>query len=187
MLVSLLGLPSEATIVRTQTTFLELAGATGMFRLHYRDKAEFSLQNGSHGVLAQFTEHPLLWDHNGPRTSVYAAGAAPDPPALVDALQRAVATASQQWRPLERYFFGSNPAGARALVTQNLTDGSGLLLQWAPVAIAQAVEEVCRRHGAATYTFPPPPPEAPVVAAPFTVLFLGTCFVIARDFKVQAL
>lgn len=187
MLHSFIEQHQDATVVQTQTTYLELAGVTGKFRIHYRGKVEFSLRIGTHGVLAHFTEHPLLWDYNGPQDTVYLAGPAPDPPALVEALQRAVATASHQWRALNRYLFGSKPAGALALLEQNLADGSGLLLQRAPVPIVQAVLEVCRQHGTATYTFAPLRPEPIPAAAPYKVLFIGACYVIAHDFTVQEL
>jgi len=178
---------ATATITRTQTTFLDLAVTTGTFRVHYRDKAEFLIRNGANGALAHGTEHPLLWDYNGPWNTLYVSGAAPDPPALVDALQRAVAIASHQWRALDRYLFGSNPANSLALLEQNLADGSGLVLEGAPVVIAQAVSQVCQQHGAATYSLAPLGPAPAPVTEPFSVLFIGTCYVIARGFEVQEL
>ena len=176
---------ATATITRTQTTYLDLAVATGTFRVHYRDKAEFLIRNGANGMLAHGTAHPLLWDYNGPWNTLYVSGPAPDPPALVDALQSAVATASHQWRALDRYLFGANRANSLALLKQNLADGSGLLLEGAPVVIAQAVSEICQQNGTATYSLAPLGP-APVTE-PFSVLFIGTCYVIARGFKVQEL
>ncbi|RZK32196.1 MAG: hypothetical protein EOO61_17160 [Hymenobacter sp.] len=93
----------QATIVRTQTTYMDVAVASGTVRLHYRDKREFSLKTGVRGVLSQALEHPLLWDYNGPCTTVYLSGPAPDPPALLKALQEVVASVSQHWRTLDHY------------------------------------------------------------------------------------
>ena len=116
---------ATATITRAQTTYLDLAVATGRFRVHYRDKAEFLVRKGANGALA--------------------------------------------------------------LLKQNLADGSGLLLEGAPVVIAQAVSEVCQQHGAATYSLAPLGPAPAPVTEPFSLLFIGTCYVIARGFKVQEL
>ena len=178
---------ATATITRTQTTYLDLAVATGTFRVHYRDKAEFLIRNGVTGVLAHCIEHPLLWDYNGPCNTLYVSGAAPDPPALVDALQRAVATASYQWRALDRYLPGSNQANSLALLEQNLADGSGLLVEGAPGVIAQAISEICQEYGAATYSLTPLGPTPVPVTEPFSVLFISACYTIARGFKVQEL
>lgn len=166
---------ATATITRTQTTFLDLAVTTGTFRVHYRDKAEFLVRNGANGALAHFTEHPLLWDYNGPWNTLYVSGAAPDPPALARALHKAVASASHQWRALDRYLNGQNRASSLALLDQNLADGSGLLVEGAPVVIAQAVADVCRQHGAATYSLAPPSSTPVLVPEPFSLLFIGTC------------
>ena len=167
---------ATAIITRTQTTYLDLAVPSGTFRIQYRDKAEFLVRKGANGVLAHYTEHPLLWDYNGPWNTLYVSAAAPNPPALVNALQGAVATASHQWRALDRYLFGSNRANSLALLGQNLADGSGLLLEGAPVAIAQAVSQVCQQHGAATYSLAPLGPAPAPVTEPFSVLFIGTCY-----------
>ena len=178
---------ATVTISRAQTTYLDLAVATGTYRVHYRDKAEFLVRNGANGRLVHCTEHPLLWDYNGPWDTLYVSGPAPDPAALVEALQRAVSTASHQWRALDRYLFGRNRANSLALLEQNLADGSGLLLEGAPLVIAQAVTEVCQQHGAATYSLAPLGPAPAPVTEPFSVLFIGACYVIVRGFKVQEL
>jgi hypothetical protein len=185
MLDALIDQNQEAAIVRTQTTYLEVVVATRTFRIDYRDKVEFVIRTGTQGKLAHLREHPLLWDYNGPRDTVYLSGPAADPPALVEALHRTVATASQHWRTLERYLFGFNRANSLTLLEQNIADGSGLLLQGAPLPIVRAVVEVAHQHGAATYTLAPLPSEPIPVAAPYTVLFLDACYIIARDFKVQ--
>ena len=178
---------ATATITRTQTTFLGLAVATGTFRVHYRDKAEFLIRNGANGVLAHGTEHPLLWDYNGPWNTLYVSGPAPNPPVLVDALQRAVATASHHWRTLDRYVFGSHRVNALALLEQNVAAGSGRLVEGAPVVIAQVVSAVCQQHGPATYSLTPLGPAPAPVTEPFSVLFIGTSCVIARGFMVPGL
>ena len=178
---------ATATVTRAQTTYLDLAVATGTYRVYYRDKAEVLIRNGATGGLVHGTAHPLLWDYNGPWDTLYVSGAAPDPPALVEALQRTVATASHQWRALDRYLVGSNRANSLALLEQNLADGSGLLLEGAPVVIAQAVSVVCQQHGATTYSMAPLGPAPAPVTEHFSVLFIGACYVIARGFEVQEL
>ena len=189
MLDSLIEQHREATIVRTQTTYLDLAVSSGTVRLHYWDKVEFSLKNGIRGVLGHVTEHPLLWNYNGPCDTVYLSGPAPDPPALIEALYQAVDIASDHWRTLNCYLLGFSRAGALAQLERNLTDGSGLLVQGAPVPLVKAVVAVCQQHGTPTYTLSltMPRSEPAPVAAPFSVLFIGACYVIARDFRVQEL
>lgn len=178
---------ATATITRAQTTYLDLAVATGTIRVHYRDKADFLVRNGANGALEHGTEHPLLWDYNGPWDTLYVSGPASDPAALVEALQSAVAAASHHWRALDRYLFGRNRANSLALLEKNLADGSGLLLEGAPVVIAQAVSEVCQQYGAATYSLAPLGPGSSPITEPFSVLFIGACYVIARGFEVQEL
>lgn len=184
MLESFIEQHQDATIVRTQTTYLDLAVASGLVRIHHRGKAEFLLKKGARGALAHMTEHPLLWDYNGPRDTVYLSGPALDPPTLVEALRGAVVIASRKWRTLDRYLFGGNPDAALALLEQNLADGSGLLLEGAPLPIAQAAVEVCRQHGTATYNLPPLRPEHIPSVAPYSVLFIGACYIVAQGFTV---
>jgi hypothetical protein len=186
MLDSFIDQYSEATITRVQTTYLEVAVSTGVFRIQYRDKVEFIAKPGAQGCLAQLRDHPLLWDYNGPCDTVYLSTAALDPTHLAAELQHAVATVTQGWRSLERYLFRRPKASALPLLTQNLADGSGLLLQSAPLAIGDVVRAVCQQHGVATYTLPPVAPVSTGLPLPRQVLFIGKCYVIARAFEVQA-
>jgi hypothetical protein len=187
MLDSFIDRYSEATITRVQTTYLEVAVSTGVFRIQYRDKVEFVAKPSAQGRLAQMRDHPLLWDYNGPCDTVYLSTAALDPPHLVAELQRVVATVTQGWRSLERYLFLRPKASALTLLTQNLADGSGLLLQRAPFAIGEVVRTACQQHGVTTYTLPPIAPVSTGLPLPRQVLFIGGCYVIARDFEVHAI
>ncbi|MFD1875512.1 hypothetical protein [Hymenobacter bucti] len=154
MLDSFIDRYSEATITRVQTTYLEVAVSTGVFRIQYRDKVEFVAKPSAQGRLAQMRDHPLLWDYNGPCDTVYLSNAALDPPHLLAELQRMVATVTQGWRSLERYLFLRPKASAVTLLTQNLANGSGLLLQSAPIAIVEVVRTACQQHGVTTYCRP---------------------------------
>lgn len=185
MLDSFIDYYREATITRAQTTYLDVVVATEVFRVQYHDKVEGWVKPGTQGQLAQATDHPLLWDYNGPRETVYLSQPARDPPRLVTELQHAVTTGTHGWRSLERYLFLRHKLNALALLAQNLADGSGLLLQGAPVTVAEMVRATCHQHGATTYTLPPIL-GAPI-ALPRRVLLIGRCYVIARDFTVHAL
>lgn len=188
MLDSLIDHYREATITRAQTTYLDLVVSTGAFRVHYQDKVEGWVKPGVQGLLAQETDHPLLWDYNGPRETAYLSQPAPDPLRLVTELQHTVTTVTHGWRRLEHYLFLRHKLNAVTLLAQNLADGSGLLLQAAPVTVAEVVRATCHQHGALTYTLPPvlgaPTARA---ALPMRVLLIGKCYVIARNFTVHAL
>ena len=185
MLDSFIDQYREATITRAQTTYLDMVVSTGAFRVQYQDKVEGWVKPGVQGLLVQETDHPLLWDYNDPQETVYLSQPALDPARLVTELQLAVTTVTHGWRLLERYLSLRHKLSAITLLAQNLADGSGLLLQAAPVTVAEVVRATCHQHGAITYTLPPAP-SAPT-ALPMRVLFIGGCYVIARNFTVHAL
>jgi hypothetical protein len=177
----------EATITRAQSTYLEAAVSSRSFRIDYRGKVEFLLKPGAQGALTQATDHPLLWDYNSPCDTVYLSSPAPDPMQLVGQLQGAVAMATQGWRSLDRYLFLRNKTNTLALLAHNLASGSGLLVQSAPAPVVEAVLAACQQYGVTTYIYTRAPVYSMPAVPPVSVLFIGACYVIAREFKVQEL
>ncbi|MBC6989876.1 hypothetical protein [Hymenobacter sp. BT491] len=184
MLTTLVEGRPEATITLTQTTYLHLQVDDVAYRVDFLDKVEFRLKPGVRGVLAHHTRHPLLLDYSEPQATVYLTSRPQDPPALLRDLHRAVDSASHHWRELPRYLFGWSTANALASLEKNLTDGSGLVVERAPASIVRAVVGACDQHGAATYLWGTL--EAPAPANPYSVLFIGSCYVVARNFQVRA-
>jgi hypothetical protein len=178
---------NEATIVATQSTYLDLQVAAGVFRLYYVDKVEFRLKKGTHGPLAHYSHHPLLVDYQQPHATVYVTSQASNPDGLWQDIAQAVARASNNWRSANSYLLQWRHGADRwAVAKQNLVDGRGLLVEAAPLAIAEAVVEACTRHGATTSLLAAPEPRLGPVP-PFGVLFIGSCYVVARSFQIQSL
>jgi hypothetical protein len=176
-----------ATIVSTQTTYLNLAVEKGAFRVDFIDKAEFRLKAGTQGILAIYSQHPLLLDHNEPRTSLYINSRPNNPQLLFEDIEQAVAQVSEGWRDLSFYLFRWNKAGAIVLAKNNIEQGSGILLDFAPASIVRAVVAACEKHGAATKFFGSLEIDLNSSHKDFKVLFIGSCYVIARKFLVRAL
>lgn len=177
----------EATIGTTQSTYLDLRVVAGVFRLYYVDKVEFRLKSGTHGPLAHYSQHPLLVDYQQPYATVYITSQASNPDGLWQDIAQAVARASDNWRSVDSYLLQWRHGADRwAVVKQNLVDGRGLLVEAAPLAIAEAVVEACTRHGATTSVLAAQEPRLNPMP-PFGVLFIGPCYVVARDFKIRPL
>jgi hypothetical protein len=183
MITDFIEMHPTGVILATQTTYLTLEVKQGLFKIEFRGKAEFRLKKGARGALGQYTQHPLLLDHNEPRGRLYLNSRPTNPSALLEDIKQRIAHVSENWRSLPFYLFRWNQAGALALVQQNIAQGSGILLDFAPVSIVRAVVATCEQHGVATKFFGPLEPAA--LVNELSVLFIGSCYVIAKEFYVQ--
>lgn len=188
MLTAFIERHKTAKIVFAQTTYMHLEIEEGTFRVDFEHKAEFRLKLGTQGLLSHHTTHPLLLNHNEPRTALYINSRPANPQALladIKATVDAIYHGGYDWRS---FFFGfrggKNEAVASAM--QNIAQGSGMLFEDAPATVLLAVTAVCERHGVATRYFGsldwcPFPHEA------YSVLLIGSCYVVARGFQVRIL
>ena len=187
MLTDFIETHRAGTIVFTQTTYINLAVEKDVFKVAFTGKAEFKLKRGLTGNLSYHTQHPLLVNHNEPRTRLYINSKPNDPQALFDNIKLSVAQVSQDWRGLPSYLFGWNQANAVSIVQQNIEQGSGILLDFAPASIVKEVAKICEKHGVATKFFGPLESDLNPASGRFSILFIGSCYVIAKKFFVHAL
>jgi hypothetical protein len=167
----------SATVTFTQTTYVELATAGGMYHLDLIDKAEFRLRKGTGGALAHYTTHPLLSNHNELLLTLYINSKPADPKALLEAIEQRIGQLTQGWREWHTYLLQWE------VTCTNVRKGLGLLLRSAPVSLAREVIAVCEQHGVATRYFEPTL-DLPPLERPFSVLFIGANYVVARDFRI---
>ncbi|WP_152560132.1 hypothetical protein [Hymenobacter sp. IS2118] len=184
MLTDFIDKYQTAKIVLLQTTYMHLAVGDGVFKIAFKDKAEYFLKRGKSGPLSYYTNHPLLLNHNEPRTTLYINSKPPDPQSLLEDIVTGINAIYQDWRDWRTTLFGNRKQAAAALAQQNLLHGNGILLDYAPAPIVRAVIAACEKHGVATRYFgsleaiPSPRGE-------FKVLFIGPYYVIARDFRIS--
>gem|GEM_PF-6174005 len=88
---------------------------------------------GALGTLAHYTTHPLLLDHNEPAVRLFLTSRPQDPAALLAAIGQCLGALSQGWRDLPHCLFRWNRFRALEAVQQNLREGSGVLLYYAPL------------------------------------------------------
>jgi hypothetical protein len=188
MLTAFIDRHQTAKMVLLQTTYMHLEVESGLFKVDYKDKASYQLKLGAQGALAHYTSHPLLLPHNEARTTLYLNSRPENPQALLEDIERAIDSVFDGWYDWRSLFFGAGnyKASAVALARQNIAQKTGILLDYAPASIIKAVAAACEKHGVATKYFG----SLDVVPSPrgtFSILFVGACYVIARDFRINAL
>lgn len=175
-----------ATITLAQTTYLHLSTAAGAFRVDFRRKAAAYLKPRKQGIVQLLPHHPLLLWYNEWRATLYINSRPADPQALFTDLEQALTSLLQGGYDWRTTLFGRNQAGAAALLLQNLTHGSGILLDRAPVSAIRTVVAICEQHGVATKAFGlPTPDQAPPPL--YTLLLIGPCYVVAQAFSIRPL
>lgn len=188
MLSELIELRQRATILFAQTTYLHLSVGTDTFRVDFERRVEARLKPGKHGSLVLHAQHPLLLRYNEASATLYISSKPTNPQALQDDVHQAIVAILQGWRDWcsSLFGFGGNKDARVALLAQNLAQGSGILLDQAPASIVRAVVAVCVQHGVMTNVFGSI--ESDSTASPlFQVLLVGSCYVIAKDFRLTAL
>jgi hypothetical protein len=178
MLTSLIPDDELVTVAVAQTTFAVLTTPKARFRVDFIDKAEAYLKPGMRGNFKSYSEHPLLLSYNSPLVSVYINSRPQDPEKLDSEIRQRIEAQLQGWRDFSTVLYPQT-------LKRNLLDGNGILLQAAPLSIAQAVADACAEQGVATW--PTPPYGYPQDKPPFHLLLIGKGYVIARDYRVVEL
>ncbi|WP_303312182.1 hypothetical protein [Hymenobacter sp. BT730] len=181
LLPDLLAICPSAAITFTQATYIEVATSIGRYRIDFISKAEFRLRKGTEGAFVYFVEHPLLLDHNEPKVTLHLGSKPSNPEALIEAIEQCIAQVSHGWRTWRSYTFQHREAPRTSI-----RHGQGILLQSAPLSLARKVISICHQQGVTLRYFEPEEVLTPV-EKPYSVLFLGVDYVIARGFRVQLL
>lgn len=163
-----------------QTTFAVLTILGKYYRVDYLEKAEARLRPGMRGEFVSYSQHPLLLKYNSRSATVYINSKPQDPEGLFLKIQARIHAGFQGWRDWRCVLFGRGE-GSENLLRKNLTDGSGMLLEDAPVTIAKDVIATCTEYGASTYSIGGLSEDIPVTPS-FHLLLIGEGYVIARDF-----
>jgi hypothetical protein len=188
MLTAFIDRHQIAKIVLLQTTYMYVEVESGLFKVDYKDKAAYQLKLSAQGSLAHYTSHPLLLPHNEARTTLYLNSRPENPQDLLEDIERGIDAVFSGWYDWRSLFFGAGTykAPAVALARQNIAQGSGILLDYAPASIIRVVIAACEKHGVATKYFGSLD-ATPSPRGTFSILFVGSCHVIARDFRIHAL
>lgn len=186
MLASLIPTDEPVTVAVAQTTFAVLTTPKARFRIDFIDQAEAHLKPGMRGKYSSLLEHPLLLGYNSRSATVYISSQPQDPEGLFDKIKKQIQAGFQGWRDWRCVLFGKGALGGDYMLRKNLLDGSGMLLENAPVTIAEAVIGACTEHGASAYCIGGIG-EVPPIAPAFHLLLIGKGYVIARDFHITEL
>jgi hypothetical protein len=178
MLDSLIPDDAVVTVAVAQTSFAVVSTPHARFRIDFIDKAEACLKPGMRGNFKSYSEHPLLLSYNSPVVSVYINSKPQDPEKLDGEIRQRIEAQLQGWR---------NPSLILYTPTskQNLLDGNGILLQIAPLPIAQSVIEACAEYSVSIWSTPPF--RQPGQTSAFQLFLIGKGYVIAKDFRVVKL
>ncbi|HET9506238.1 MAG TPA: hypothetical protein VFO93_22050 [Hymenobacter sp.] len=166
------------TVMVAQTTFAVLTMPGRQFRVDFLDKAEARLKPGMSGEFALVSEHPLLLTYNSSLVSVYINSKPQNPQQLDVEIQERIEARLQGWRDFSTVLYPQT-------LRRNLLDGSGILLQAAPMSIAQDVIDTCAAQGVSTWATPPY--GHPQDKQAFQLLLVGKGHVIARGFRFTQL
>jgi hypothetical protein len=186
MLTSLIPEDELVTVAVAQTTFTVLTTPKARFRIDFIDKAEAYLKPGMRGNFKSYSEHPLLLSYNSSLATVYINSRPQDPECLLDKIKEQIKAVFQGWRDWHCVLFGKGAFGGDYVLRKNLFDGSGMLLEDVPIAIAEAVIAACEEHGASAYCIGGIGSVSPMLSE-FHLLLVGKGYVIAKDFSVVEL
>lgn len=170
-----------ATVMVAQTTFAVLSVPGKSFRIDYLDKAEVRLKPGMRGKFVSYSEHPLLLSYNGHSATVYINSRPQNPEELFIKIRERIQAEFQGWRDWRCVLFGRGK-DSENMLQKNLLDGSGMLLEDAPIAVANAVIAACAEHGASAYCIGEMDDASPI-APVFHLLLIGDGYIIAKDFR----
>lgn len=169
------------TVMVAQTTFAVLTTPGKQYRVDYVEKREVHLKPGLRGKFSHYVEHPLLLGYNSRSATVYINSRPQDPEGLLIKIREQIQANFQGWRDWHCVLFGKG-AFRDNLFRKNLLDGSGMLLEDAPITVAKAIIAACTEHGASTYCLGGP--DDTLLSTPkFHLLLIGDGYVIARDFR----
>lgn len=173
------------TVMVAQTTFAVLTMPGQQYRVDYVGKEEAYLKPGMRGEFSHCLEHPLLLGYNSRSATVYINSRPQDPEGLFTEIREQIQVSFHGWRDWRCVLFGKGAFSENRL-RKNLLDGSGMLLEDAPVTIANAVITACADYGASTYCIGGID-DTPLANPAFHLLLIGKGYVIAKDFHFTKL
>ncbi|AMR25975.1 hypothetical protein A0257_01910 [Hymenobacter psoromatis] len=169
------------TVMVAQTTFAVLIMPGQQYRIDYIEKEEAYLKPGMRGEFSHCLEHPLLLGYNSRSATVYINSRPQDPEGLFIEIREQIQASFHGWRDWRYVLFGKREPGEK-LLRKNILDGSGMLLETAPVIVAKAIIAACAKYGASAYCIGGID-DLPSVTPAFHLLLIGKGYVIAKDFR----
>lgn len=168
-------------IVKTQTTYLDIvctfqykvSTRQENFRIHYLGKREFLLNKGKFTRLQLIQEHPLLLDYIEPIVNVHLVSNVSDKQKFREELKSLAYQIFGEWRSFEDYL--------NMPLDKFLEKSYGILMS-APKTFAEAVVQMAEKDDIKLIIHD----YDKKTDKPF-VIFFGEGYVIADDFKVEAL
>lgn len=163
----------------TQTTFVQLKADGKFYKVNFLNKKEFNLRKGTTGELQYYEEHPLLIDFNEILESTYVSSKAENVELVANEVKKAIDEVTLGWHPWTSYLVNRNAQYGYQIFMNNLTTGSGKILE-APRTITKKVVEVLNKHSINTSTLD----SRPFELKKSKVLLIGDNYVIAENFAV---
>lgn len=177
----------------TQSTFLELVTDAEVHRIDFRGRISAYLRRGCRGPVSFHYEHPLLGGLQGGSVTTLMARATrqylTEAPALLTAIREEIRFQAGEWYNFAphtwalwwQHLYAHN-------IVPNLTRTGGLILGPVPLAVAQAVADICARYGVETYIQTDSEQWSAAPAnTPYKLLLIGRNYVIAQEFFVSTL
>jgi len=168
-------------IIKTQTTYLdivcsfqsEISFRQEKFRIHYLGKREFLLNKGKVARLQLFQEHPLLLNYIEPIVTVHLASVVSDKQKFREELESLAYQIFGEWRSFEDYL--------NMPLDKFLEKSYGILMS-APKTFAEAAVQMAEKDNIKLIIHD----YDKEIDKPL-VIFFDEGYVIADDFKVEAL
>jgi len=163
-------------IIKRQTTFLNFidthSGQT--FKISYKNKCEFNIDDGMFSGLTIMTDHPLLEQHNFTSTNIYISSAFAQSEFIIEHMSSAISSHYKGWRTIEDY------CNAEYGISKLLNEGNGLIYNGPPTG-AEIIKEILTNFKIShSSTFFGKQNESN-----YKVLFLGNNYVVAQDFSID--
>ena len=161
------------TILRKQTTYIDLITESKSFRIHFLGKREFKFIDDRFKTISVYSEHPLLLDYVEPMMPVHLASPVDDNAKFRGLLEEAAAKVFGKWRSVDRYL---------NLPLEEFLKKSYGLLMIAPETFARLAAERAEELGVRLIVHDGQTDDGSPPA-----LILDENFVIANEFRVERL
>lgn len=178
MLISEFGENTTGTIDEAQSTFVKFTDSKSgyTFKIEYRDKQEYYIKPGSFRGISIVNKHLLLEQHEYSYTNLYISSASKEYEIVDTKIEDAIYEHYNGWRGIKNY------CNISYGVEKILKQGSGLLYEGPPSG-AEVVNNVLKEYNILYSSTSEGKPNG----QKYKVLFLGSNFVVARDFEVVLL
>ena len=168
------GEKTTGTVDERQTTYLKFTNSeSGLkYRIDYKNKIEFFIKPGPFTGISIVDKHPLLDEHEHTNTILYIFGKSTEHKLVASQITEAIHKHYEGWRRIQNYC--NQDYGFEKI----LDEGSGLLYDGPPSG-AEVIKKILKEHDISPST----PWEGKNNGKKYKVLFLGSNYVVARNFE----